>query len=90
MAKFDFGQVVGTPGAMEALERSGEDAHAYLRRHGEGDWGDVCAGDKALNDEALVNGERLLSSYKLRDGTKVWVITECDRSATTILLPEEY
>ena len=59
-------------------------------RHACGDWGTVCPDDALANDEALEEGERLLSAYKLRDGTKVWIITEADRSSTCILLPDEY
>ena len=60
-----------------------------LRRHGAGDWGNLCAADKAQNNRALKEGTRLLSAYELA-GSKVWIITEADRSYTTVLLPEEY
>lgn len=91
ITRFDLGQVVATPGAQAALEGSKETPELYLARHGGGDWGEeMCESDKALNDRALVDGDRLMSAYKLKDGTKIWIITECDRSVTTLLLPEEY
>jgi hypothetical protein len=66
---------------------------SLLARHVFGDWGDLCTEDKESNERALAQGGRLLSSYEAglgRDATKVWVITEADRSSTTFLLPEEY
>ena len=88
--KFPMGKIVATPGALAAFQQSGDPANELLTRHAGGDWGEVCDDDKRLNDAALHNGERLLSAYRLRSGTKVWIITESDRSATTFLLPEEY
>lgn len=88
--KFPLGQVVATPGALEALERAEQAASDFLNRHVSGDWGCVCAEDKQANDDALETGGRLLSAYVLSDGSKIWIISEADRSATTILLPEEY
>lgn len=88
MAKFRMGQLLATPGVLEAAK--GDDLMAYLSRHARGDWGTVCKDDWKANDRALVEGTRLLSAYLLRDGTKIWIITEADRSATTILLPDEY
>ncbi len=61
-----------------------------LKRHTAGDWGDLGQEDKKENELSLEKGFRLLSSYKYKDGTKIWIITEADRSATTILFPEEY
>ena len=87
---FSLGQIVATPGALEALESAGHTASEFIARHALGDWGDLCSEDKAANDEALENGLRILSAYKLRDGTRIWIITEADRSVTTVLLPEEY
>lgn len=84
------GQIVATPGALAAIEHTGDDAAHYLQRHLWGDWGDVCAADRTANNKALLTGERVLSAYRLHDGTKIWIITEADRSVTTILLPEEY
>ena len=80
-----------TPGALEALERHGQAAMHFLARHLRGDWGDLCEEDKQENEFSVRNGFRILSAYKLNgDGQKVWIITEADRSATTILLPDEY
>lgn len=79
-----------TPGAEEAFHRTGESVMSYLIRHCRGDWGDVGVEDAAANDRAAAAGGRLLSAYTLADGMKIWIITEADRSATTILLPEEY
>jgi hypothetical protein len=93
--KFSLGQIVATPGALEALEKAGQAATESLQRHSRGDWGDVCEEDRRLNDEALIDGSRLLSAYHTSLGEKVWLITEAaedsgKRSATTILLPSEY
>lgn len=88
--KFPLGQTVATPGAIAAFEKTGETMDAYMRRHHAGDWGDVGDEDRQTNDEALKDGNRLLSAYHLKDGTKIWIITEWDRSVTTILLPEDY
>jgi hypothetical protein len=90
MSKFHLGQTVITPGALNALLRQGESPAKFLARHAKGDWGDVCAEDKAFNDEALITGTRLMSAYTTTNGTKIWIITEADRSVTTLLLPEEY
>jgi len=89
-ARFPLGQVVATPGAIAALARSGDTAAAFLARHEQGDWGDVPPEDAASNEDALVDGGRILSSYRLGDGTVVWLITEADRSVTTVLLPSDY
>lgn len=95
-AKFRLGKVVATPGTIEALAKSGDDPLDLLKRHQSGDWGDLCGEDKGLNDEAVahegdpVQQGRVLSAYKLKDGIKVWVITEADRSSTCLLLPDEY
>ncbi|VGO11846.1 hypothetical protein PDESU_00393 [Pontiella desulfatans] len=87
---FTLGQIVATPGALQALEKAGQLASHFLVKHALGDWGDLCDEDKTANDEALADDLRILSAYRLEDGTKIWVITEADRSATTLLLPEEY
>jgi hypothetical protein len=89
-AKVPLGQVVATPGAIAALEHAGEQPLSFLRRHSHGEWGELDADDIAENEFSLVNNLRLLSAYTLRDGTRTWIITEADRSATTILLPSEY
>lgn len=80
-----LGRIVATPGVL-AL---GVDTNALLTRHVSGDWGDLDAEDKATNENGLLHGERLMSSYETPKGT-VWVITERDRSVTTLLLPEDY
>jgi len=89
MVTFPLGKVVTTPGALRLLLEAGEDPFDYLSRHASGDWGDLCAFDRRQNERALRVGERIFSSYETPAG-KVWVITEADRSITTILLPEEY
>lgn len=87
---FCLGQVVSTPGAMEAMRESGQNAADFIGRHLLGDWGDLCEEDKQANEEALESGLRLLSSYRTHNGSKLWVITEADRSSTCCLLPSEY
>jgi hypothetical protein len=84
-----LGRVVATPGALKALSEAGEDPLRYLARHASGDWGDLDAHDRRENQRSLRNGWRVLSSYPVGQG-KVWIITEADRSYTTILLPSEY
>ena len=86
--KFNPGNIVATPGAL-SLKESGINLLAYLQRHLNGDWGDLCEEDKAENNFSLQHGYRLLSSYQTPHG-KLWIITEADRSATTFLLPSEY
>ena len=88
--KFPLGQVVSTPGALEALDKSGQQPWQLLVRHVQGDWGDLDAQDRRLNDEAVKDGSRILSAYTLTTGVRLWVITEADRSSTCLLLPEEY
>jgi hypothetical protein len=87
---FPLGRVFATPGALESLEQYNESACRLLVRHQHGDWGDVSESDREANDNDVNAGGRLLSSYKLSPQCKLWVITESDRSATTILLPWEY
>ena len=88
---FRMGSLAVTRGALDALARTGEVAGAFLVRHVTGDWGeDLSPEDHEDNMIALAQGFRLLSVYSMRDGVKLWVITEADRSTTTILLPEEY
>ena len=87
---FELGQIVSTPGALQALQEAGQDPAGLLARHVRGDWGDLGKEDKAENDLSVKQGFRILSAYRLRTGVKVWVITEADRSATTLLLPSEY
>ena len=85
-----LGRVVATPGALHAFALAKESYLPYLLRHARGDWGEVSPGDARANDRAREVGERLFSAYRLRDGTRLWIITEADRSSTCILLPEEY
>lgn len=87
---FNLGQLVATPGALEALERNQQMPTEFLNRHVNHDWGDLDDDDKRENDFSVTNGFRVLSAYKLNDGTRLWIITEADRSSTTILLPSEY
>lgn len=86
--KFPLGQLLMTPGIRDQVA-AGELARA-LRRHANGDWGDLCDEDRQANDRALLEGSRLLSAYLTTSGVKFWIITEADRSATTALLPSEY
>jgi hypothetical protein len=88
--RFPLGQTVATPGALAALEENHQGVQSYLARHQAGDWGDLDAADRTENDRAVTNGDRILSAYRLPDATRIWVITEADRSSTCILLPEEY
>jgi len=85
---FNLGQLVATPGVLEVVTH--DEIMSVLSRHLRGDWGDLDDDDKKANDDALVHGSRLLSAYLTADGTKFWIITEADRSATTVLLPSEY
>ena len=85
---FPLGQVVATPGALEALAQAGQSPAEFLRRHQMGDWGIVPEEDKAENELSLQQGFRLLSAYQLKTGVKIWLITEADRSVTTLLRPE--
>jgi len=94
--KFSLGQVVATPGALEALNESNQSPWEFISRHASGDWGEeLCDEDRELNEQALSDGSRLLSSYRTKASRKIWVITEAEddsgqRAATTVLLPEEY
>ena len=87
---FDLGQLVATPGALTALEKAGQNAMEFLSRHVTGDWGEVPEEDQKENQYSLTHRLRLLSSYRTNANEVVWVITEADRSVTTLLLPEEY
>ncbi len=93
LARFPLGQVVAAPGVLALLEEHGVNLFDLLARHASGDWGDVGPEDSKTNDQALIFEGRVLSSYTLRPGvadTRVWVITEWDRSVTTALRPNEY
>jgi hypothetical protein len=87
---FPLGRTVATPGALDALEEAGQLPAEFLRRHQTGDWGELCEADKKENDFSVTNGFRILSAYRTKAGAKIWLISEWDRSATTILLPSEY
>lgn len=93
--KFTLGQIVATPGALEALQQSGQSPQFFLAKHVRGDWGEVCSEDAQLNDQALADGSRLLSAYRTLKNERLWVITEAaddqgHRLATTLLKPDEY
>lgn len=103
-ARFALGQIVATPGAIRLLEKTAFSAAALINRHAHGDWGDCCKEDAEQNEFAVANGERVISVYRLVDAARlsatpvtkrsdlptIWVITEWDRSITTLLLPSEY
>ena len=98
--RFALGQVVATPSTLRLLQQTSTDAMAILMRHATGDWGDVCAEDAKENELSVTEGFRLMSVYALplgdqvaTDGDgreRVWLITEADRSVTTLLLPRDY
>ena len=87
---FPLGQIVATPGALAALERAKQPPTCFLARHAIGDWGELEPTDVAENEYSVAHGFRLLSSYTTVAGEKPWIITEGDRSGSTVLLPEEY
>jgi len=87
--RFPLGSVVSTPGALHLLTSHKVSAFALLALHQSGQWGDVPPDDARANDQALIVGARVLSAY-LVGGARLWIITEADRSVTTMLLPEEY
>ena len=88
---FELGSIVTTTGAMRVLQDLDVSLIALVTRHISGDWSEMCEEDQETNKEAVKYGDRILSAYTLPDEqTKIWVITEWDRSVTTILLPEEY
>tara|TARA_R110000868_G_scaffold93618_2_gene258936 strand:- start:13023 stop:13310 length:288 start_codon:yes stop_codon:yes gene_type:complete len=87
---FQLGRTVATHGALEVLQKTNQSPLEFYERHQHGDWSELCSEDKEANELALKNGDRIFSVYHLNDKTKIWIITEADRSATTILLPEEY
>lgn len=95
MSRFELGQVVATPGALQAMDTGGVTPADLLQRHSQGDWGDLSLDDKQANEEAVRDGSRVFSTYELPTGTKIWVITEAandtgHRASTCILLPDEY
>lgn len=88
---FPLGQIVATPGAIEAAEKAGVTLDSLIRRHNGGDDGDLCDEDREANKLAIDDGSRILSAYSLpKTGEKIWIITEADRSSTCCLLPSEY
>ena len=95
-AKFHPGKIVVTHGALEAIRASGQSPETFLAAHLEGYWGDdLCDEDRLLNDEALIDGSRLLSAYRTLRGERIWIITEAAgdngwRASTCLLLPEDY
>lgn len=90
MPLFPLGRILATPGAMAAFESSGDQPLDFLLRHASGDWGDLSPEDIRENELSVQHGWRILSAYKLSDGTKIWIITEATRESTTILLPSDY
>ena len=95
-AKFRLGKTVITPGAIEALSKSNQLPDSFLQKHQNGEWGKLCEEDANLNNEAIAHeGEegkqmRVMSVYKTNKNETIWIITERDRSVTTLLLPSEY
>ena len=87
---FPLGRTVATPGALAAMEKCDVDAWTLLARHQRGDWGDLSPEDRLENDLSVRKGFRVLSSYPIGSDVRIWVVTEADRSVTTLLLPEEY
>ncbi len=87
---FPLGRVVATVGALATIVDAGQNPREFIRRHVCGDWGELDSHDQEANAEALEHGLRIFSAYRASDGTKIWVITEADRSSTTVLLPDEY
>ncbi len=93
MSKFSLGQLLMTRGVNDQVaenEAFAQFVMSNLKRHANGDWGDLCSEDKAENELSLQEGERLLSAYESEGLRKIWIITEADRSATTVLFPDEY
>ena len=94
--KFKLGKIVATPGALDAFEKAHQCPESFLLRHVAGEWGDLCDEDKRANDDAVAfegdpdKQQRILSSYKTNRNQVIWIITEWDRSITTLLLPSEY
>ena len=90
MIRFPLGRVVATPGALAALEKAEQLPTEFLDRHVNGDWGEVPEADKQENELSVEQGFRILSAYTTSAGDKIWILTEADRSATILMLPEEY
>ena len=90
MIRFPLGRVVATPGALSALEKAEQLPAEFLDRHVNGDWGDVPDADKQENELSVEHEFRILSAYTTSAGDRICILTEADRSVTTILLPSEY
>lgn len=86
----ELGRVVATAGAMEVLGEAGVDPRGLLVRHARGDWGEIPPEDARENELSLEHGFRILSSYPLPTGQRLWILTEADRSVTTLLRPMDY
>ena len=89
-ARFQAGQLLMTAAVSALVNEGTVDPWPYLTRHLHGDWGDIGPEDARSNDAALREGDRLFSAYQVAPELRLWIITECDRSATTLLLPEDY
>jgi len=90
MIRFPLGRVVATPGALAALEKAEQLPAEFLDRHVNGDWGEVPDDDKRENERSVEQGFRILSAFTTSAGDTIWILTEADRSATILMLPEEY
>lgn len=88
--RFALGQLVMTTGARAALAEAEQSPGEFLQHHRSGDWGELDEHDRSENELSVREGFRILSAYRTRRGARLWIITEADRSSTTILLPEEY
>ena len=88
VAVFRLGRIVATPNALQSITQ--DDILLGIQRHQAGDWGNLTEEDRMANDQALVQGTRIVSAYNAGNGTRFWIITEADRSVTTVLLPEDY
>jgi hypothetical protein len=88
VAVFRLGRIVATPNALQSIPN--EDILNAIQRHQAGDWGSLDSEDRNSNDRALASGGRIFSAYNAPDGTRFWIITEADRSVTTVLLPQDY
>jgi hypothetical protein len=88
--KFKPGRIVSTPRALTAITAAQQSPIEFVMRHLRGDWGEAYEEDQQMNEEALESGNRIMSVYRTQQGERLWVITEADRSATTLLLPDEY
>ena len=88
--RFSLGRVAATPAALTAMQQARVGPLDLLLRHVIGDWGELDPEDRQANEEGLLHGLRLLSNYPIGEGVRIWIITEADRSVTTLLLPEDY